>query len=101
MRHVRHVFVCAQQRDGGGKPACGDRGGRELLRALESRILGRAETRTAVTGTLCLGPCFDGPNAVSYPDGTWYCGLEPADADALLDGALPIAKRHPWSDDDQ
>jgi (2Fe-2S) ferredoxin len=100
MRHVRHVFVCIQHRDGGGKPACGDRGGRELLAALETRLVGRAEPRTGVTGTLCLGPCFDGPNAVSYPDGTWYCGLAATDADALLDGGLAADQRHPWSDED-
>lgn len=33
----------------------------------------------------CLGPCFDGPNAVVYPDGVWYAGLSPDDAAAIVD----------------
>jgi (2Fe-2S) ferredoxin len=38
-----------------------------------------------VTNCGCLGPCFDGPNAVVYPDGVWYAGLEPGDAAGLAD----------------
>jgi (2Fe-2S) ferredoxin len=38
-----------------------------------------------ITDCGCLGPCFDGPNAVVYPDGVWYAGLEPDDAAGLAD----------------
>ena len=38
-----------------------------------------------VTNCGCLGPCFDGPNAVVYPDGVWYAGLEPDDAAGLAE----------------
>jgi (2Fe-2S) ferredoxin len=58
------------------------------------------EARVGVTGTECLGPCFDGPNAVIYPEGVWYAGLVPDDAAAILDGSIAIDKRHPWSDED-
>jgi (2Fe-2S) ferredoxin len=101
VRHRRHVFVCVQHRDGGGKPACGDRGGAEILRRIEGLLIGEAAAgaRVGATGTLCLGPCFDGPNAVVYPDGVWYGGLETADAEAivrhLVDGAELAAKRLP------
>ena len=44
----------------------------------------------------CLGPCFDGPNAVVYPDGVWYAGLQPDDAagiaDHLVEGRVLTAK---------
>jgi (2Fe-2S) ferredoxin len=50
-----------------------------------------------VTGCACLGPCFDGPNAVVYPDGVWYGGLDDRDADALadhlVDGVVLESKR--------
>jgi (2Fe-2S) ferredoxin len=50
-----------------------------------------------VTGCTCLGPCFDGPNAVVYPDGVWYGGLVADDAarlvDHLIDGIAVEAKR--------
>jgi (2Fe-2S) ferredoxin len=104
VRYVRHVFVCIQHRDGGGKPACGDRGGTEILARVEALLAGRPETRTGATGTACLGPCFDGPNAVVYPDGVWYGELEVADASAIVEhlasGTLLTAKVHPWTDDD-
>lgn len=56
----------------------------------------RSALDVLVTACDCLGPCFDGPNAVVYPDGVWYAGLAPADApaladhliDGLVDGAL-------------
>jgi (2Fe-2S) ferredoxin len=44
------------------------------------------------TSSGCLGPCFDGPNAVVYPDGVWYGGLERGDAvrlaQHLIDGSI-------------
>jgi sirohydrochlorin cobaltochelatase len=50
-----------------------------------------------VTPCACLGPCFDGPNAVVYPDGVWYGALAPEDASALVDhlvdGTILAAKR--------
>ena len=85
MEYRRHVFVCTQSRDG-GKPACGDRGGREVLVATESSLLRRPESiGVGVTGTACLGPCFDGPNAVIYPEGRWIGGLTVDDAEQIAD----------------
>jgi (2Fe-2S) ferredoxin len=103
MRHHRHVFVCVQHRDGGGKPACGDRGGCELLAAVEAMLVRVPSARIGATGTACLGPCFDGPNALVYPEGTWYAGLVTADARAIVDGdaAALAAKLHPWTGDDE
>jgi (2Fe-2S) ferredoxin len=50
-----------------------------------------------VTPCGCLGPCFDGPNAVVYPDGVWYGGLAEEDAEALVEhllaGVVHAAKR--------
>ena len=50
-----------------------------------------------MTACACLGPCFDGPNAVVYPDGVWYGGLDADDAprlvDHLIDGEVMESKR--------
>ena len=50
-----------------------------------------------VTACGCLGPCFDGPNAVVYPDGVWYGGLTADDAAAIAEhlehGVIYAAKR--------
>jgi (2Fe-2S) ferredoxin len=88
----RHLFVCCNARSS-GKPACGPRGGDALAAAVQRELLARGALDVIVTACDCLGPCFDGPNAVVYPDGIWYAGLAPADAPALADHLIdgPIA----------
>lgn len=103
MKFTRHLFVCTQIRPGGGKPACGQRGGAAIVAAIERVLAARPELTAQVTGCACLGPCFDGPNAVVYPDGVWYAGLGVEDAPALVEhlatGALAAARRYTWPDD--
>jgi (2Fe-2S) ferredoxin len=81
---ARHLFVCTNSRSS-GKPACGPRGGDALAAAVQLALLERSGGGALVTNCGCLGPCFDGPNAVVYPDGVWYAGLEPDDAAGLAD----------------
>jgi (2Fe-2S) ferredoxin len=96
-RHVagRHLFICTNGRSS-GKPACGPRGGDALIAAVQRELLARRAIDVMVTTCGCLGPCFDGPNAVIYPDGTWYADLAPGDAaglvDHLIDGRALAAK---------
>jgi (2Fe-2S) ferredoxin len=82
---------------GSGKPRCGPRGGEALLAAVTTELVRRGATDVLVTPCGCLGPCFDGPNAVVYPDGVWYAGLAADDApglvDHLIDGIVLAAKR--------
>ncbi len=80
---MRHLFVCTNTA-ASGKPACGKRGGDSIIAAVQQKLLERGES-ARVTPCGCLGPCFDGPNAVVYPDGVWYGGLDVGDADALVD----------------
>ena len=93
---MRHLFVCTN-RIASGKPACGARGGDEFLAAVQQKLLARGATGVLATPCGCLGPCFDGPNAVVYPDAVWYAGLAETDADAivahLIDGVIYEAKR--------
>jgi (2Fe-2S) ferredoxin len=80
----RHLFVCTNARSS-GKPACGPRGGDAIVTAVQIELLARNATDVLVTPCGCLGPCFDGPNAVVYPDGVWYAGLDASDAPKLVD----------------
>src|SRR4051812_2528216 len=80
----RHLFVCTNTRSS-GKPACGARGNDALIAEVQRRLIERGATDVAVTPCGCLGPCFDGPTAVVYPDGVWYGDLAPSDADGLVD----------------
>ena len=89
------MFVCTNAR-GSGKPTCGTRGGDELVAAVQQELLARGFA-ALVTPCGCLGPCFDGPNAVVYPDAIWYAQLEPSDAPGLVEhlvsGVIYDAKR--------
>jgi len=106
VRFDRHLFVCTEARARSGRPSCGAGGGREVLVAVERALAARPDVaaRASATGCACLGPCFDGPNAVVYPDGIWYAGLEAGDADALVEhlaGGPPLAhRRYAWPDED-
>lgn len=92
MNHRRHLFVCIQTRTGGGKPACGDRGGRALLMDLQARLAAVPEGMDiGVTGCECLGPCFDGPNVVAYPEGAQWRGAEDRGAEIAAAVTAPGA----------
>ena len=66
------------------------------MAAVQQELIARRVT-ARVTACGCLGPCFDGPNAVVYPEGIWYGSLSVEDADALADhlehGTIYGAKR--------
>ena len=47
-------------------------------------MLERGASDVLVTACSCLGPCFDGPNAVVYPDGVWYAKLDAGDAAGIV-----------------
>jgi (2Fe-2S) ferredoxin len=102
----RHLFVCTNGRSA-GKPACGPRGGDALVAAVQRELLVRGATDVLVTPCGCLGPCFDGPNAVVYPDGVWYADLVAADAGPLaghlIDGVPlgPKISQRPGGDGDE
>ena len=77
-----------------------------MVAALERAILVRPELcgAVAVTGCECLGPCFDGPNLVIYPEGVWYAGVTETDVAEIVDSHLiagtPVARLlHDWPDD--
>lgn len=92
---ARHLFVCTNPR-ASGKPACGAHGGDAFAAEVLRRLIERGATDVLVTPCGCLGPCFDGPSAVVYPDGVWYGALTLDDAptlvDHLIDGTVLAAK---------
>jgi (2Fe-2S) ferredoxin len=91
----RHLFVCTNPRSS-GKPACGPAGGDAIVAAVQNLLIARGATDVRVTPCGCLGPCFDGPNAVVYPDGVWYGRIVPADAPGLVEHLIdgrPLAAK--------
>ncbi len=57
-----------------------------------------------VTPCGCLGPCFDGPNLVVYPDGEWLAGVQPSDVPDVITylagGEIPERLRFTGLDED-
>jgi (2Fe-2S) ferredoxin len=94
----RHFFVCENARPQGGKPSCGARGSAELTTALQEGLGRHPELwgRVAVTSTGCLGPCFEGPTIVVYPEAVWYVGVTPADIPEIVDShmcrGIPVSR---------
>jgi (2Fe-2S) ferredoxin len=98
VKFTRHLFVCTNQRPAGGQPSCGERGAAALLSALQAGLAAHPEAcaTAAVTPAGCLGPCFEGPTLVVYPEGTWYVGVTLADVDEIvrehLVGGRPVER---------
>jgi (2Fe-2S) ferredoxin len=86
----RHFFVCANERPAAGKPSCGARGSAEILAALQDGLGAHPEIwgRVAITPTGCLGPCFEGPTVVVYPEGTWYVGVRREDVAEIVESHM-------------
>ena len=96
-----HVFVCCNRRSAGSRPSCGvsqkGEGGEALLRALQERILGDREhpelsAEIALTPCGCLGPCFDGPMMVVYPEGVFYRGVALSDVEEIVQRHLIVGE---------
>jgi (2Fe-2S) ferredoxin len=83
----RHFFVCDNVRPVGAKPSCGARASGDLLAALQEGLGRHPELwgRVAVTPSGCLGPCFEGPTVVVYPEGVWYVGVTTADVPEIVE----------------
>jgi len=94
----RHFFVCDNARPAGGKPSCGARGAGEILSALQEGLGRHPELwgRIAVTPSGCLGPCFEGPTVVVYPEAVWYVGVTAADVPEIVErhmrDGLPVER---------
>ena len=99
----RHFFVCANERPPEGKPSCKPRGAAAILTALQEGLGAHPELwgKVAVTSSGCLGPCFDGPTIVVYPEAVWYVGVTPTDVPEIVEShmarGVPVARLlHDW-----
>lgn len=105
-RIVRHLFVCQNERPVGGKPSCAARGSTAVLESLQRAVGADPELwgKVAVTPCGCLGPCFEGPMVVVYPEAVWYGGVTAADATEIVTEHLaqgrPVERlRYEWEEE--
>jgi NADH-quinone oxidoreductase subunit F len=73
----RHIMICM----GGG---CIASGAAEIKTALEKALAKHKQANAHLYDSGCLGPCAFGPVIVVYPDGVFYQGLTPADAEVIV-----------------
>ena len=84
--YARHVFVCSG-------PFCDPEGKANRIYALLGRKLGDLgqydNPRRIKRGiTPCLGVCHSGPVLVVYPEGIWYCQVDEALLDRIVEEHL-------------
>lgn len=101
-----HLFVCQNDRPAQGRPSCAVRGSARVLSALQ-RELGADPAlwgQVAVTPCGCLGPCFEGPIVVVYPEAVWYRGVTESDVPEIVaqhvKGGRPVERLRLETDDD-
>jgi len=89
-----HFFVCTNTRPPIAKPSCGASTGHELFACFQELIAKNGwQEKVAVNATSCLGPCESGPVVVIYPAGVWYAGVQPDDAEELLQNHVIQGKK--------
>jgi len=90
-----HLFVCANRRpeDSPLGAGCGDAGD-QVFDAMKQEVAKRGAYRSVwVTRTLCLGVCpKKGCTVATYPRQRIVSEVEPADAIALFESALAVAR---------
>lgn len=81
LRERRCIAVCM-----GGD--CKEKGSRKLFKKLGKALekAGKAGETRLCKGE-CMGVCGKGPHVQIYPEGPWYYGVEPDDAEKIA-GAL-------------
>ncbi|RMH61350.1 MAG: ferredoxin [Zetaproteobacteria bacterium] len=90
--YKRHAIMCCGKSCGENMP---------LLNYLKERVARAGlimgdENAVRVNRAGCLGVCQQGPIMVVHPDGVWYCNLDEAKIDRIVEehfkGGTPVAE---------
>lgn len=91
-QYRHHVFVCTA---GLWCPRDGD--AEDIVRQLKQAVAAAGLTgQVRINKAGCFSQCGHGPMVVVYPEGCWYAGVSPADANEIvrshLVGGTPVAR---------
>lgn len=86
-----HLFVCTNTRHPGDPMgSCGQCGAQDVYQALRNVVADyNLHHDVWVTRTGCMSLCNQGPILVVYPQGDWYAGVAPSQAESLLKQYIP------------
>ena len=87
------LTCCTNVRGGPDTVSCGQRGGREVIRALRRGIRAR-DLDVAIAASGCLGACTNGPNIRIAPSNSWMSGARVEDVPMMLDAIEQIIAGH-------
>lgn len=85
----KQVFVCTNERSGGGRVSCGEKKGMLLVAKFKKLIKEKglkAEIRAQRTG--CFDFCEYGPVVVIYPEGIAYGKVNANDVEPIMEQHL-------------
>jgi len=88
MKYKKHVFICANQKDG-GKKCCGAEHGTALVDAFKTSLKDKnlhIDIRAQKAG--CLDVCAFGPALVVYPEGIFYGNVQLSDVEEIVESHL-------------
>ncbi len=94
--YERHVFICVNERPGSDpRGCCAAKGSRSVLDRMKEAVRRAGlKGRVRVNASGCLGECERGVSVVVYPEGVWYGGVTPDDADRIASshiiGSRPV-----------
>lgn len=86
----KFVFVCTNDRPPGHpRGSCMARNAGDILmkfaEVMEEKML---FGKYSLTQTKCIGPCFDGPIVVVFPDNVWYKKVTTEDVGEIIESHL-------------
>ena len=87
------LTCCTNVRGSPDTVSCGQRGGREVIRALRRGIRAR-DLDVAIVASGCLGACTNGPNIRIAPSNSWMSGARVEDVPTMLDAIEQIIAEH-------
>jgi (2Fe-2S) ferredoxin len=93
----KHIFVCGNYRSAEHPRGCCDpMQSVELQKAFKKALSSYGVRRVRANQAGCLDQCEHGPVVVVYPEGVWYGGVRPQDAEEIVEqhiiGGHPVER---------
>ena len=84
---AHYIFICSNKRpEGHPRGSCGPQGSQECMMRFADEVGKRnLWDKVMMASVSCLGPCGAGVTVVIYPEGTWYCGIQPDDVPEIME----------------